>query len=381
MKGDRLDRAPRWESWRRDLARLNAELAVPKLQMMPAPNRGPGSGPEIASGTGHSRGIGLLLMLGAVTCFTAMVVCVKLLREGGMSTTEVMFWRMAPGLPWVLVELRRKRAPLAPRRPGPTALRALFGGTAMATYFWAVQNLSLLQNTVLQLAQPVFVAALSPLLLSERLQRASVAALALALGGACFAIVPPEAFSGSLTWALGLAAMPLVPGLVRLLSALFSALAHMMIRTATTPGRRRAQPEAPETVVLHFTMAVSSVTLALGLARGEFNALPTHLQLPETVGLVAGMATLGVAGQLMLSRAYAHAQAPAVAVVGYAAIPLSLIADLVVWSAPLQPAHAVAALLMVGAGILLVRSGRGPARKSPSSGTTRGDGSGATKEG
>ena len=349
--------------------------------MVPAPNHDPGPGPKIASGTGEPRrGIGLLLMLGAVTCFTAMVVCVKLLREGGMSTTEVMFWRMAPGLPWVLGELRRKRAPLRPRRPGPTALRALFGGTAMATYFWAVQNLSLLQNTVLQLVQPVFVAALSPLLLSERLQRASLAALLLALAGAGLAIAPPDAWSGSLTWAVGVAAMPLVPGLVRLISALFSALAHMMIRTATTPGRRRAHPEAPETVVLHFTLAVSSVTLALGLTQGEFTALPTRLELPETVGLVAGMAALGVAGQLMLSRAYAHAQAPAVAVVGYAAIPLSLVADLVVWSAPLQPAHAVAAMSMVGAGILLVRSGR-VSRQTPPSGTTPGDGSGAAKEG
>lgn len=315
---------------------------------------------------GMTRGsrFGLVLMLGAVSCFTAMVVCVKLLREGGMSTPEVMFWRMAPGIPWIWLELRHKRAPLGmPLRPVPVALRALFGGLAMGTYFYAVEALSLLQNTVLQLAQPIFVAVLSPFVLSERLRRAALWALVIALLGALIVIVPGEAWTA---WQQGMAAeslilafaaMPLAPGLLRLTSALLSALAHMMIRTATTPGTRDAPPEAPETVVWHFTIAVSVVSAAVTFSRGGFT-WPPESSWAATLGLVASMAALGVGGQLLLSRAYARSPAPAVAVMGYAAIPLSLLGDFVVWSQGVHAVHAAGALLMVGAGVLLFRSHR-----------------------
>jgi S-adenosylmethionine uptake transporter len=304
--------------------------------------------------------LGLLLMLGSVIAFTVMGALVKDLREHGMGTCEVMVWRTAPGLPFVWLELRMRGLPVRPRRPRVVALRTLFGGVAMTTNFWAVQSLALVQHTVVHLVQPVFVAIMSPLLLRERLRGAAVAALCLALAGALVVLAPPDVVSLGAV-ALGAVAMPLIPGLVGLSSALFSAFAHIQLRLATgtdvptalDPG---TPPDAPETVVFHFTLFVTVVGTAIGLALGEFRSLPNGLDLVASTGRIAAMALAGLAGQLMMSRAYARVEAPVVAIVAYAAIPLSAAIDAFVWGSPVGVTAYIGAGAMVLAGILLGRA-------------------------
>jgi drug/metabolite transporter (DMT)-like permease len=296
-------------------------------------------------------------MLGAVACFVAMVTCVKLLREGGMSTTETMVWRMGPGIPFLWLELQRTGARFWPHRPDVVGLRALFGSLAMGTYFWAVEGLSLFQNTIIQLTQPVFVALLAPVILREQLRGAALWSLPVALAGAVLVIISGPTV-GTITLAT-VAMVPLLPGLLRLVSSLFSALAHMTIRLATTPNARMSgRPvDAPETVVIHFTLWVTLGGSALTLATGGFSVLSVSLSTGSTVWIIAAMAALGVTGQLMLSRAYAHTHAPSVAIVGYAAIPLSVLADVLVWDAALDWTHAAGTVVMLVAGFLLTRGG------------------------
>jgi len=303
-------------------------------------------------GSARADALGLVLMLGSVVVFTVMSALVKDLREHGMGTFEVMVWRTAPGLPFVWLELRMRGLPLRPRRPRVVALRTVFGGLAMTTNFWAVQALALVQHTIVHLVQPVFVAIISPLLLGERLRGAALASLGLALAGALVVLAPTE---------IGAVVMPLVPGLVGLSSAFFSALAHIQLRLATgtdvptvlDPG---TPPDAPETVVFHITLFVSVLGTAIGLAMGEFRSLPHGLDLVGTAGRIAAMALAGLAGQLMMSRAYARAEAPAVAIVAYAAIPMSAAIDAFVWGAPVGVTAYIGAGAMVLAGVLLARA-------------------------
>lgn len=299
-------------------------------------------------------------MLGAVTSFVVMVTLVKLVREAGLGTLEVMVWRMAPGIPLVGYLLIRKGSSFVPSRPIAIGARSLFGGLAMGTYFWAVESLSLFQNTVLQLSQPVFVALLAPFILAERLRGAALLALLLALLGAAVVIAPDH-----LLWwqAAPLAAgIPLVPALMRLLSAAFSALAHMTIRLATMAHAHgptaRGEADPPELVVFHFGLWVAVACTIAALVRGTEGFLPPERPLTESLALLLGIAIAGVAGQLMLSRAYAATQAPTVAIVGYAAIPLSMVGDALVWGTAVDPAGIFGALCMVGAGALLARSTR-----------------------
>ena len=295
-------------------------------------------------------------MVTAVACFAGMAACVKLLREQGMSTAETVVYRMAPGLPWLWLEMRLRRAPVWPRRGTLVAIRTIFGGAAMGCSFFAVQGLTLLQHMVLHLAQPVFVAGIAPPVLRERLRGAALVALALALGGALVVIRPDQALGE-------LGRVSLLFGGAGLAAAVFSAFAHLAIRMATGPvspdalgvSLARAEPDAPETLVFHFALWISLVGLVSGLATGGFRELPTGLTLSGSLGAIGGMAGMGVLGQLLMSRAYARWPAPRVALIGYAGIPMSVAIDAVAWGAPVTASDALGAMAMVVAGVLLLR--------------------------
>ena len=298
---------------------------------------------------------GLALMLGAVLGLVAMATTVKILREHGMSTLEVMLWRMAPGVPWLFFELRRRRIPIRPHRPAVIALRCAFGGLAMGLYFWAISRLTLLQHTVLYLTQPVFVALLAPAFLRERLRGAALLALVLALSGAAVVVLPEGLWVGEVA-AVGAMAVPLLPALAGIGAAVMSAAAHVTIRRAT--ARRdddRAPPDAPELVVFYFTGCVALACVALGTATDSLDGPPGDLSFATTFGLIVFMAATGMIAQLLMSRAYSHTSAPTVAIVGYTRIPTSMLADVVVWGAAAGASGWVGGALMVVAGVLLVR--------------------------
>lgn len=316
----------------------------------------------------RGSGLGLALMLGSVAAFTLMNAVVKDLRAHGMTTLEVMLWRCAPGLPFLWLELRVRGVPLRPRRPRVVALRTMFGCVAMTANFWTVHALALVQHTVVHLTQPVFVALASPAILGERLRPAAIAALVLALLGATVVLLPADALALGV-W-LHSVAVPLIPGAVGLLSALSSAMAHITLRLATAsdvPARldRDSSPDAPATVVFHFTAAVSIAALAIGLLRGEFRSFPADLSLTGTLARLAALAGLGLVGQLLMSSAYSRASAPVIAIVAYAAIPISSLLDAWLWHTPLGWTTWAGAAIMTGAGVLLMLA-RGSAQRDGS---------------
>jgi|GEM_PF-1024956 len=282
---------------------------------------------------------GLLLMVAATAAFVGMSVCVKLLRQAGLGTAEVIFFRTAPGLLWLWFELRvRKKVPLRPHRRDLVYLRSIYGIGAMATSFYAVQALTLVQHNVLSLLQPVFIALLAPLLLRERMHAIVFAALALAAGGALMVLAPGASFT----------AVPLIPACLGIASALLSALAHMTIR-------KTAATDLPEVVVFHFAVHASVFGLLWSFLNGD---LPQLFDLvgPATLLPLFGLALLGVLGQIAMTRAYGHAPATLVAIVAYIGIPMSLVADLLLWGAPAGMLEVMGAAMMVGAGFLLTRS-------------------------
>jgi drug/metabolite transporter (DMT)-like permease len=283
--------------------------------------------------------LGLVWMLLATTCFVGMSAMVKVLREDGLTTNEVVFWRTAPGLAWVLVELRVRGQKLWPNDPRPVLLRSFVGLGGMFCHFYALRFLTLIENAVLGLLQPVFVAMIAPMMLGERLQRGATVALVIAVIGALVAIRPDEAWRTD---------VPLLPIAVGTLAALFSALAHVMVRKSIAR-------DSPELVVLWFTIVVSGCALAAGLVQGDFIAgRPSGLELDEAIWKVGAMAALGLAGQLFMTRAYGRAAAPVVAMVAYASIPISILFDLA-WGVRPGVDEALGSLLMIVAGVMLVR--------------------------
>lgn len=285
--------------------------------------------------------LGLLWGLLATSCFVGMAAFVKLLREDGMSTHEVMFWRVAPALPWVWTEMRLRKQALWPNAPGLTIARSLYGLGAMLGYFYALRVLSVIEYTVLTLLQPVVVALLAPAMLGERLRRNALIAMAVALTGALVVVLRPSAAG-----ALRLELLPIAIGIG---ATVFSALAHISVRRATAY-------DSPERVVFWFMLVVSALALTMGLASGDFRGLPPGLELGPAVVKIAGAAGFGLAGQLFMTRAYGRTAAPLVAMMSYASIPISIAVDLMVWGAWPELAQVAGSLLMIGAGVLLLRS-------------------------
>lgn len=275
-------------------------------------------------------------MLAAALAFAMMSACVKALRTAGFGTAELMFYRTALSLPVLWWALRIRGAPLRPGRWEVIALRSLFGISAMAATFFAVRALTLVQHTVLHLLQPIFVAALAPLLLRERLHWGTAAALALAGFGAALVVLPGAGAE--------LAAPPAIPAMVAIAAALFSSLAHLTVRTS-------ASSEPSERVVFHFHLHAALVGLAWALTTDGL----TPIAGLASAGLLLAIGTLGTIGQVLMTSAYHHDQAARIAMVGYAGIPASIALDAIFWQAE-AGAHALAgALLMIGAGALLSR--------------------------
>lgn len=274
-------------------------------------------------------------MLGATAALVVMNSAAKLLREDGFGTGEIIFYRTAPGLVWLWLDLRRRQLSLRPVRGDLVFLRSAFGIAAMAANFYAVRALALVQNQVLHLLQPIFVALFAPLVLRERLRLPVLVALALAATGALVVLAPQG----------DLSTLPVMPALVGLAAAIFSALAHVTIR-------KTAGTEAPEVVVFHFALSAALVGLGWGLAVGDFQV--GHLS-AKNLALMAATALFGTFGQLWMTRAYGQAPASMIAMVAYAAIPLSLGVDILLWDADTGLSALAGAGLMVVAGWILAR--------------------------
>jgi drug/metabolite transporter (DMT)-like permease len=281
-------------------------------------------------------------MFGATAAFAGMQAFAKVARLRGFDTVEVMLYRSAPGLPFLWWSLRRRGYGLFPEEPRDVIVRSLLGALAMGTNFAALRGLTLAQFSTLGLSHPVFVALVSPRLLGERGKRHRYVAMPIALIGALVLLVP----------GLGSHRMPLWPSLLALVSAAFGALAQIWVRKATAS-------DPAERVVFHFAAVVSLIGVTTGLAQGHFASLPARTSAAEFIGLIAGLAALGTIGQVLMTRAYSHGEASSVSLVLYAGILLSMLLDLVVWDVLPAPTAIVGALMMVGAGVVLVQGERG----------------------
>lgn len=277
---------------------------------------------------------GVIDMLLALVAFTAMNALVKL---GGQHFTplELVFWRSALGAALVLpLALGRRGLRLASFRL--MLLRTLLGVAAMFSGFLALQGLTLAEVTLVSQLQPVLVALGAPLLLGdgERAGRSLWGALGLGLVGG-LVILGPSAAAGS-WW-----------GLAALLSALFSAGAHLCLRPL-------GKGEDDRAIVFWFLAGSAMVAAAAapwidGVAVGAPSA--------ASWGLLAGLAVTATAGQLFMTRAYQLERAAVVATVAYAAPLLATLIDALVFGiVPGWNAYAGGGLVVI-AGLTLLSGG------------------------
>ena len=263
-----------------------------------------------------------LLMLAAALSFSVMGLLVKLVGQQ-VPALEAVCVRSLVTLVIISALAWRGRVPIQGRRPGLLLLRALAGTFAIILLFWALARLPVADAMLLNQATPVFVLPLAAIFLGERLRLAAVALALGALLGAVLVIRP----SGTVVN---------VAGLVALGSAVFAAIAYVLLR-------RLAPFEHAVTIV--FWYACVSTLLPIPLM------LPGFVWPGATVWLtLVGVGAMATSGQLLLTAAYRHGEAGRLAVIGSTGALFGAAWDLVCFG------HVPGLLTAAGAVLLLACS-------------------------
>ncbi len=196
---------------------------------------------------------GIAMMLLGVLLFAANDTLGKWL-VGTYSVGQLMLVRSAAGLVAMAPSIRGAGAAafLRPHRPWLQALRALFATGESALFFLALTELPLAEVMTYYMAGPVYVTALSPFLLGERVGWRRWSAVGVGFCGVVLALHPSPgsvsfgavcALGGSLCYALFLLAtrgLAGAPGAVLMTGQLLAALAFGGVLVAargwTPPG-------------------------------------------------------------------------------------------------------------------------------------------------
>ena len=191
--------------------------------------------------------------------FSLMTVCVKQLG-GRLPVSEIVLVRSLVSIGLTGLAMRISRvSPLGQNRR-LLLVRGLCGSVALLCFFQAIAQLPLASATVLQYTYPTFTAIAAWLLLGETLRRRIALAVVVGWIGVICVIQPP--------WiGAGLTGLALMPALVAVAGALFTALAYVSVR-------RLSRTEHPLVIILYFPMVSIPLTLPAVLQQGVW---PTRM--------------------------------------------------------------------------------------------------------
>lgn len=283
----------------------------------------------------QNRFLGIALRIGAVTAFSVMAVLIKLGHESGVSTPELIFYRLAFGLPPLLLWIVSTRSWGAWRTQRPLAhvWRAVIGLAAMGLAFSALRFLPLAEATTLSFAAPLFAVLLSAALLKEQVGRHRWGAVLLGLVGVVLVTRP----GGGALPAIGLA---------------FGIAAALGVAIVTITIRQIGRTEGTQTTVLWFSMlALPAVgTLMPFFAEGH----P-----PEIWAVLAGLGMFGGIAQLMMTASLRFAPVSVLAPFDYVQLVWAvLLGWLIFGTTPPESTWAGAAIIVLSGLYTLYREHR-----------------------
>jgi drug/metabolite transporter (DMT)-like permease len=236
-----------------------------------------------------------------------LAAIVKACAERGAPVLEIIFFRNAFAFIPVLIYISRTSglSILRTDRPGAHLTRSAVGLTGMICGFTAVSLLPLTQSTAISFSAPLFMTALSALVLKEPVSPHRWAAVAVGFVGVLIMVHPdPRQFAS-------------VGVLFAIAAAVGSAGAMIAIReiSRTEPG---------PTIVFYFTLAGAVVGLA---------SLPFGWVVPDAhlLGLLVSAGLIGGTGQLLLTEAIRRAPVAVVAPFDYTQLVWAGLIGFAVW--------------------------------------------------
>ena len=274
----------------------------------------------------QSPALGILLRVLAMALMAMLAAIVKACAERGVPVLEIIFFRNAFAFIPVMLYIWRTSGfgVLRTRRPGAHLTRSAVGLTGMICGFTAVSMLPLTQSTAISFSAPLFMVALSALILKEPVGMHRWLAVAVGFVGVLIMVHPdPRQFVG-------------VGVLFAIAAAVGSAGAMIAIReiSRTEPG---------PTIVFYFTLAGTAV----GLASLPFGwVMPS----PGVLGLLIAAGLIGGTGQLLLTEAIRRAPVAVVAPFDYTQLVWAGLIGFLVWG------ETPAMLTLIGAMVVAASS-------------------------
>jgi len=217
------------------------------------------------------------LMLSSLA-FSLMTVCVKQLG-GRIPVSEIVLARSIVGI--ALTGTTIAVAGINPMGSNRRLLllRGIYGSIALFCFFEAITALPLASATVLQYTYPTFTAGAAWVLLAEPLRRRI--GLAVALGWIGVVLVIQPQWIGH-----GIAGLELIPVLLGLAGALFTALAYVCVRKLSVS-------EHPQVIILYFPLVSIPICLPAVMQQGVMPSGMDWLWLLG-VGVMTQLGQIGV---------------------------------------------------------------------------------------
>jgi drug/metabolite transporter (DMT)-like permease len=274
-------------------------------------------------------GIGYRVL--AMACMACLSALVKWTGSKGVPVFEIIFFRNAFAFVPLGLYIWRTTgwSVVKTRRPVGHLVRSAIGLSGMVCGFSAVQYLPLTEATALQFASPLFMTALSALLLGEVVRRHRWAAVIVGFIGVVVMVRPQPGHFNAVGVTLGM------------LSALGAAGAMVAIRQI-------AATERGATIVFYFTLGGT----VLGLAgTALFGWVTPDLQ---TLGLLVLAGLLGGVGQLFLTEALRMAPVGVVAPFDYTQLVWATAFGFLIWGELPHPVTVAGAVLVAGSGVYIL---------------------------
>lgn len=219
---------------------------------------------------------------------------------------------------------------LSVERPGLQALRVAFATAEVFCFYYAVRDLPLADVMTFWLAAPIYVAAVSPFLLGERVGAARWTAICIGFVGVLIALAPSGSVSGTAT----------VAAIVG--SGCFAA---MVVTGRTLRG-------TPDTALVFWQL--------VGAALAGAVAVPFAWTSPSAFdwGLLSLLGVVAMLAHICVTRALKLADAALVAPLQYTLLPWAILLGWLFFADVPGPAMLAGGLVIVLAGLMLLVSER-----------------------
>lgn len=275
--------------------------------------------------------LGIAFRVAAMACMACLSAIVKWTGSRGVPVFEIILFRnLFAFVPLGLYIANTTGFELLrTNRLGGHALRSVVGLTGMVCGFSAVQHLPLTEATALQFTSPLFMTALSALLLAEKVGRHRWGAVLAGFVGVLIMARP-------------------IPGQMNMVGVSLGILSALGAAGAMVAIRQIADTERGATIVFYFTLGGVLMGLAGSAVFGWMTPDPLTLGMLVLGGLIGGV------GQLFLTEALRQAPVGVIAPFDYTQLVWASVLGLVIWGELPHPLTLVGAVVVAISGVYIL---------------------------